>query len=133
MIPCTSRPPREKGRGRLTRGGEVATVGRRFMVNCILKMTIGHGGGERASREPRVLVLAGMRIFYTTHARMRMRARGISEDEVASALENRQITYSGRKSGKTWVVSTVSGRSLKVLIKERRLGTVLVITAAVRE
>ena len=58
-------------------------------------------------------------LFLTLHALQRMRARGISRDEVQQALANRQTQYSSDDFSDTRLIilgQTASGRRLKVVV-----------------
>jgi len=57
-----------------------------------------------------------MNIVYTYHARLRMRQRSISEDEVEAVIGNADTRYTD-PDGNPCYVRTISGRRLKVVVE----------------
>jgi len=57
-----------------------------------------------------------MNIVYTHHARLRMRQRSSSEDEVEAVIGNADARYTD-PDGNPCYVRTISGRRLKVVIE----------------
>ena len=66
--------------------------------------------------------------YCTSHARKRMRQRGISEDEVKYCIDNHSIEYSDKKGNLIYRVYTPGNRHIKVVVEKHAEGTIKVIT-----
>ena len=69
-------------------------------------------------------------IFYTRHAKDRMRERGITEEEVEYCLDNYHTSYTEKKGNPIYKVDLPSGRHIKVVVKANSVDPIVVITAA---
>jgi len=57
-------------------------------------------------------------IFYTAHARKRMKQRGISKNEVEYCIENHTIEYPDKKGNPIYTVHTPGNRYIKVVVNK---------------
>lgn len=67
-------------------------------------------------------------IFYTAHARKRMKQRGISKNEVEYCIENHTIEYPDKKGNPIYTVYTPSNRYIKVVVDKNSKKMIKVIT-----
>ena len=69
-------------------------------------------------------------VEYTDHARLRMRQRRISEEEVVYCLEHYNVSYSDVKGNPIYRAELPDGRHIKVVIKAGSSNPAVVITVA---
>lgn len=69
-----------------------------------------------------------MALILSSHAKARLRERGITEAQVKSVLEAPEITYPDKIKGRMVKVKRLRGRRLKIVVMEHK-GDVFVITA----
>jgi hypothetical protein len=67
-------------------------------------------------------------LYYTTHARRRMRERNISEKEVEYCISHWDIDYIGKTGNFIYTVHTETGRFIKVIIDKDSTNPLKVIT-----
>ncbi len=68
-------------------------------------------------------------LYYTQHARHRMRERRISEAEVEFCLEHPEISYADIKGNPVYIAYP-QGRRIKVVIQANSIDPVIIITVA---
>lgn len=69
-------------------------------------------------------------IFYTRHAKDKMQERGITEGEVEYCLDNYHTSYTDKKGNPIYKADLPSGRHIKVVVKEKSVDPIVVITVA---
>lgn len=69
-------------------------------------------------------------IYYTRHAKDRMKQRGITEDEVEYCLNNYHTSYADTKGNAVHRVELRSGRHIKVVVKADSVDPKVIITVA---
>ena len=67
-------------------------------------------------------------IYYTNHAKKRMRERGISREQVENCLENYQIIHPDPKGKIKYIYSYPDGSKVKVVVKEKSANHLVIIT-----
>ncbi len=68
-------------------------------------------------------------VIYSRHAKIQMKFRRISKDEVEYCLNNHTLDYTDKKGNPIYVAKTPSGRRIKVVV-EKSSNPIKVITAA---
>ena len=69
-------------------------------------------------------------IYYTRHAKGRMKQYGIKEEDVEYCLNNYHTSYTDKKGNPIYKVDLPSGRHIKVVVKEKSVDPIVVITVA---
>ena len=68
-------------------------------------------------------------LYFTNHAKDRMKERWISKQEVEDCLENYQVNYPNDDSDvMNYVYTSPTGRRIRVVISEKRVGHRIVIS-----
>ena len=68
-------------------------------------------------------------LYFTNHAKDRMKERGISKQEVEDCLENYQVNYPNDDNDvMNYVYTSPTGRRIRVVINEKRVGHRIVIS-----
>jgi len=69
-------------------------------------------------------------VEYTDHAKLRMRQRRISEEEVQYCLEHYSVSYTDLKGNSIYRADLPTGRHIKVVVKAGSSSPAVVITVA---
>ncbi len=69
-------------------------------------------------------------VFYTRHAKNRMKQRGITEEEVEYCLNNYHISYTDSAGNPIYKAELPDGRHIKVVVKAKSVEPKVVITVA---